>query len=571
MNRFLAGLLLAALASRDASATDPLPAVARSVEVSITNVDVVVTDAKGRAVTDLTPLDFVVLQEGKPQAISNFSFVRNTSPPVAQPAAPAPPEAAPAAPPPPGPAGARLVVFLDFLHISALNRNRVVTSLAEFLPRTAGPRVEVQIVTWDRALRARGTFTSSGAVISSVLEALKGESTFGDALVREKNSFFPLIDTALNADPRSRGPLIDQAISTIRAWCDGQARDVDATLDAARSTAATLSGLEGRKILIFVTEKLPPSPGRDVWEYFQRGFDRVSRSSRLGNTGNALNEMTWKDFDRSASFRRLASASNGAGVSLFMVDASGLTGDSLLSAEFGGTGDSVNESLATLDAETSLRLLAEETGGAAIIGRNNLALALESLEPAWTSYYSLGFESSTSKPGVPRSIRVSVKRPGLRVLTRRNVVERTADQKVADAVMSGVHFPKIFNPLRASLNVGAAVKDGKLWILPLEFKVPFDRLTLVPESGRARGRLLFTSAAATPDGRLSDVTSERVPIDVPETEVAGLAGKTFTYIAHLKLRGGLQILSLALTDEISRTTSYVQPQVNVGDVKPAKR
>ena len=572
MRRVLAGLLAAALAPAGAAAgspaTEPLPPIARSVEVSITNVDVVVTDAKGQPVTDLTALDFVVTQEGKAQVVTNFSFVRNAKVPADRALETAPPEASPAAlpaPAPPDPKGAHLVVFLDFLRMTAANRDRVVSSLGEFLPRTVGPRVEVQIVSWDRALRARGSFTNDGAVLTAVLEALKGESTLGDASGREKNRLFAMIDNALNADARSRGVLIDQAISTVRAWCDGQAHDVDATLDAARSTAATLSGVEGRKILIIVTEKLPPAPGHELWEYFQLGYDRISRGQRIGNANNALNEMTWKDFDRSPSCHQLASAANGAGVSLFMVDASGLTGDATISAEFGGTDGSMNEGLATLDADAALRLLATQTGGAAVVGRNNLSLALAGLEPSWTAYYSLGFEGSASKPGVPRSIRVKVKRPGVRVVTRRNVVERSADQKIADAVMSGMHFPRTHNPLRASLHVGTPAKDGKLWIVPLEFKIPFDSLTLVPGSGRARGRVLFTSAAAAEDGRLSDVKSERVPVDVPEAELASLKGKTFTYTARLKLRGGPQTLSLALTDEISRTTSYVQPRVLIGD------
>ena len=574
MKRILAGLLAAALAPLDAPAAEPLPKVARSVEVSITNVDVVVTDAKGRPVTDLTPLDFVVMQEGKAQAISNFSFVRNTNAPAVPAAETAPSGPSPAASPapaPPGPAGARLVVFLDFLHMTAPNRNRAVASLAEFLPRTLGPRVEVQIVSWDRALRPRGAFTNDGKVISAVLEALKGESALGDAPAREKSRLFAMIDSALNADARTRGPLVDQAISTLRGWCDSQAHDVDATLDAARSTAASLSGVEGRKILILVTEKLPPSPGRELWEYFQRGFDRVSRGPKLGNANNSMTEMTWKDFDRSASFQGLATAANGAGVSLFVVDASGLTGDTMLSAEFAGTGDSVNEGLATLDAESALRLLAEETGGAAIVGRNNLALALESLEPAWTSYYSLGFESSTSKPGVPRSIRVSVKRPGVRVLTRRNVIERTAEQKVADAVLSGVHFPKTLNPLQASLHIGTPKKSGSMWLVPLEFSIPLEKLTFVPQGGRARGAVLFTAVAAGADGRISPVTTERAPLDIPEADLGSLAGKHFTYSATLKVRGGPQIFSTALTDEISRLTSYVQPHVLIGDGKSKER
>ena len=569
MKRILAGLLATALVPLGARASESLPPISRSVEVSITNVDVVVTDAKGRPVTDLGPLDFVVTQDGLPQVITNFSFVRNTSAPPAPAAETASSAPAPVRSPVPalaGPAGAHLVVFLDLLHMTAPNRNRTVSSLGEFLPRTVGPRVEVQIVTWDRSLRARGSFTNDGPLLASVFEALKEEVVLGDLPIQERSRLFGTIDSALNADPRLRAALVDQAISAVRSWCDNQAHDLDATLDAARSTASTLAGVEGRKILIVVTEKLTPAPGRELWDYFQQGLDR----KRIATSNANLNNFTWKDFDRSPSFKRLADAANGAGVSLFMVEASGLTGDTTLSAEFGGTGGTVNEGLATLDAESALHLLAEQTGGVAIVGRNNLALALESLEPAWTAYYSLGFESSTSKPGIARPIRVTVKRPGVSVLTRRSIVERTEEQKIADAVLSGVHFPKTFNPLHATLRVGTPSKSGKLWLVPLEFKIPFDRITLVPQSGRARGRILFTSAAATSDGRVSNVSSERIPVDVPEKDLATLAGKSFAYTATLKVRPGPQILSLALTDEVSRLTSYVQPHVLIGD-KPGTR
>ena len=153
----------------------------------------------------------------------------------------------------------------------------------------------------------------------------------------------------------------------------------------------------------------------------------------------------------------------------------------------------------------------------------------------------------------------------MRVLTRRNVVERTTEQRVADTVLSGVHFPKTLNPLRASLHIGEAKPSGKMWLLPLEFKVPFEKLTLIPQGGRLKGALLFTTAAATPDGRISPVTSERAPIDVPESDLASLAGKVFTYASTLKLRPGPQIISAALTDEVSHLSSYVQPHVVAGD------
>ena len=574
--RLTLGVLLAAvLTGIDARAAEKAPPLARSVEISITNVDVVVTDAKGRPVTDLTPLDFIVTQEGKAQVISNFSFVRNP------PAAATPAATAEEAPPgavstpvaaAPGPAGARIVVLLDLLHMTAGDRNRVVDSLAAFLPKTVGPRVEVQIVTWDRALRARGSFTNDVRVLTAVLSALKDETALGDDPNREKNRLYGVIDNALTAPAAYRSVAIDQAISTVRGWCDSQVSDLDSTLEAARAVAGTISGVEGRKILVLATESLSPAPGRDLWDYFLQSVDRVTRAGTASASAANLNPLTWKDFDRFASFQRLADAANGAGVSLFMVDAAGLTGDPLLSAEFAGTGGGAAEvnSLASLDTGSALQFLASETGGAAIVGRNNLTLALESLESSWTAYYSLGFESSTSKPGIARSIRVRVKRPGVQVLTRRNIVERTPEQKVADAVLSGVFFPKTLNPLHASLKIGTPKLSGKMWLVPLEFKVPWDKITLIPQAGRAKGGLLFTAVASAPDGRISPVTTEHAPIDIPESDLATLSGKVFAYAATLKVRPGPQTFSTGLTDEISRLTSYVQPNVLIGDT-PAKR
>ncbi len=109
-----------------------------------------------------------------------------------------------------------------------------------------------------------------------------------------------------------------------------------------------------------------------------------------------------------------------------------------------------------------------------------------------------------------------------------------------------------------------------MWIVPLEFTIPFDRLTLVPEGGRAKGAVLFTAVSATPDGRISPVTMQRAPLDIPESQLGTLAGKTFVYSAQLRVRAGPQTFSTAVTDEVSHLTSFVQPHVVIPD-KQAKR
>ena len=163
---------------------------------------------------------------------------------------------------------------------------------------------------------------------------------------------------------------------------------------------------------------------------------------------------------------------------------------------------------------------------------------MKRIEADWTAYYSLGFESPAAKPGSPRSLKVTVARKGAEVRTRRTVIERTPEQKVADAVLAGAYIPHTSNPLGASLNIGAAKRSGSKYLLPLEFRIPFEKLTLVPEGGRARGAVVFTEVVASPEGRVSKVTTQRAPLDIPESELASLAGKSFTYSATLEVRAG---------------------------------
>ena len=51
------------------------------VNVDLRQVDLIVTDAKGNHVSDLQPTDFQLLEDGKPQRITNFSWVEVTPPP----------------------------------------------------------------------------------------------------------------------------------------------------------------------------------------------------------------------------------------------------------------------------------------------------------------------------------------------------------------------------------------------------------------------------------------------------------------------------------------------------------
>jgi VWFA-related protein len=81
----LAGALLFSALAVSAQTADPggnaAPDPVIRVNVDLRQVDLIVTDAKGNHVSDLQSADFQLLEDGKPQPITNFSWVEVTPPP----------------------------------------------------------------------------------------------------------------------------------------------------------------------------------------------------------------------------------------------------------------------------------------------------------------------------------------------------------------------------------------------------------------------------------------------------------------------------------------------------------
>ena len=111
-----------------------LPLVAQaqlveSIEVRVTNLDVVVTDRSGNPVAGLTKDDFIIIEDGEEQPITNFYEIRETATAGAQLAGET--VKAVSSPVPESLAKRRVVVFVDNYTIHPLVRNRAFESLDE--------------------------------------------------------------------------------------------------------------------------------------------------------------------------------------------------------------------------------------------------------------------------------------------------------------------------------------------------------------------------------------------------------------------------------------------------------
>ncbi len=409
-------------------------------------------------------------------------------------------------------------------------------------------------------LKARGPFTRDAEVLSRVIQQIKGESTTGLTRLSERNQAYQAIDryiAAIAGDPKAIASYQSSAEWQMQMFAQHEADMVEGTINAMKLTISRMAGIEGRKILLVVSEKLPQIPGVDVYEYYSSAL----RGAGIHNAPEIAQPTSYGRWDQTQNFRTVAAAANSAFVSLNTFDAAGMDFDPSFSAEAPLTTQMVDTGVAKLTSETMLRLLADETGGVAAIQRNNFPEVLAEMEQDWRTYYSLGYPSQPKKGDKPRSVSVRLKQPGLSVRARHQVVDLSPEQRLQEQVVSGLFFRHDQNPLEAQIEIGKLVKGPKkAYVLPLTLRVPYAKLTLVPDRGTLKGGLVFMAAVKGPDGRYTKPQSTRIAIDVPDSALAPGKSADLVWQTTFAVQPGDQVFSIAVTDEISRTTSFVQPE-----------
>ena len=189
------------------------------------------------------------------------------------------------------------------------------------------------------------------------------------------------------------------------------------SLSALEGLSVKLGALrEGRKAIVLVSEGftsvLPPQLRDPVAA--MPGMGNPNRRNPNAGVGNINEDRA--DFlgqvDIQQEMRDVFNAANRSNTAIYSVDPRGLaTGEFDINENVGLTrsGDSLRQT------QDTLRVLADETDGRAIVNRNDLAKAMKQIVTDSSAYYLIGY-SSTQAPqdGKFHEIKVRVKRPGSR-------------------------------------------------------------------------------------------------------------------------------------------------------------
>jgi VWFA-related protein len=373
----LAALLLAVLPAvlqgQGQSQAQDIPAFRESVEVRVMDLDVVVTDSKGRPVPDLTQADFTVKVAGKPVAIDYFARIEEGAIHA--------PDLASASP-------ERVIaeyrkgddvyvprhflIYVDVGHLAPNNRNRAIDALRDLITRF-GPTDTGRVVLFDRRSKDFTPWTASKESLLAGVSRMEGGVGMSRLLTEQQT----LRDIDTSGNVRTR-------ISMARNYGEQERAEVRNMLADMAQQVTTLTALPGKKAFIFVSGGFDMQPGYAMTQY---AAGRFNPSLSVFDVRNL-----------SAELEGVIRRANASDVSFYTVDARGLEAE--------GTTASNDDPLANRpgvafiareDSQAGLKSLAYDTGGLALINTNDFDRGLSRVYQDNSTYYSVGVNLSTSR------------------------------------------------------------------------------------------------------------------------------------------------------------------------------
>lgn len=531
-----------------APAQQPIPPVSERVDVSITNIEVVVTDSKGNRMAGLTKDDFEVLQDGMPQKITNFYAVSGgkvlfeDGKLVALDAPEAEAEVAEEL-------KARYVIYVDNLNIQPMNRNRMFKRLKEFVTETIGPRAEAMVITYNRSLKTRRRFTSDASDIVGALEEIERETGGASSQVSERRDAVEKINDATTAS---------QAMVIARNYSRSLVNDLEFATDAFKDTLKSLAGVDGRKVLVYVSEGLPQTAGLELYETIQRKFPDQS-SLTLEQT----------QFDMSSRYVSIVHAANAQGVTIWALDASGLTTDDSISAENRTLETRPSSFFLRHNTQAPLEMMAEETGGMAAINTNDWRKSLDELSRDLSNFYSIGYRTTRSTVDRPHAVEVRVKRKGLKARFRRGLLEKSVETRTVEAVLASLFYPRDDNPLGITVSLGPQTPDdNENFNVPVRIAIPVGKMGLTPSGDTYEGSFMIYVVARDAAEKQSDLAVQKQAVRVPAKDFAKAQQKDWYYDFTMTVGPGAQRIAFAVRDGVSDLVSYYQKNLFVSLLPP---
>jgi VWFA-related protein len=524
-------LLFANLAAAQES-----PRFSETIDVSLVNLEVIVTDRNGERVRGLTPGDFIVLEDGKPQTIVNFAeYAGEPQTDRVSVQSPAPARTAEAPPRQPR----TFLVFVDEIAL-VMSKADFRPALIETLRTVLEPGDTASVMTWTTRLNVRHGFTTDLGAIERAIGALpKPGPLFGDYGYLRQIAAEEEFWRSLAFDPRNAG-MIDGTGLFAESLAMTSMMDTKTKVRTINAAMTAMAGAEGRKVLLLVAHRFSRHAGREF--FLPSRYDSSEPPPR----------NPW--LDQRVLIESVAATANATGFTIYGVYPEGLQG-SMDTAEVhtlppgNGGGPAGGRDHHILMNETeSLELVAGRTGGEYAFGSDVLRL-LPRIAGDLTDYYSVAYRTAARGTDNRRKISVRARNRDYTVRARTEYVERSDSTRMRDRVTASVFAPidKGTIPIRVEFGPQPAGRDT--W--PLKIQIPISYLATAVKDGAHNGAftvyLAWNSRAGT-----SDATRKTQRFTIKAEDLERAKESYFTYNFDVRIDDRTRALGVGVLDETSK-------------------
>lgn len=537
-----------------------IPRPTYEVEVIVTNVDVVVTDKDGSRITGLKPENFEISEDSLPQKLTNFYEVKGMDvylstldrekKKLVMPAEPVA-EKSPMF-------TNKIIIYFDNWHLHPLNRNWSVKKLESFIRNNFSAENndnQGMIVCLDQKLEVMQGFSSNQRQLLQAINETKRRS--GQSLLRQRTR--EDLRKELNrmitetAEFESSFQNYDRALGHARNYVEAEQNDLMYTLKSLNAFIDYLTGIEGKKILIYVSDGLPINPGDEIFTFLDQAFPKGSARSEAMN------------YDATRLFKELTAKCNANEIALYPINAQGL--ESMTLSADKQTGWNITRGSGMVKPTSrikndALQLMAKDTGGLAILNTNDIESGLERIEADLQFYYSLGYVSPHREDNQYHSIKVKLAgvEEKYNVRLRRGYTRVSQEEKIQESVYSRLFLGRQYNPMNIMVQimpVKPMTASNKL-LLNLKMLIPIKNITLLPRRDDYSGQIKVYITLMDSEGHISPCHELTEQIKIPAEDYEVAIKSSYPYFAEMYVNPGHYTISLAVRDVPGATINYLQ-------------
>ncbi|HYC61052.1 MAG TPA: VWA domain-containing protein [Thermoanaerobaculia bacterium] len=548
------------------------------IDVQVTNLDVVVTDSKGKRVTGLTKADFEVLEDGVPREITNLSEISRNAAAMTETIQPAP---------------RRILLIVDNGTIALAARRKVFDATRATLDKlVVNSSDRIAIATISRSIKERLGWTSDREAALKVLaeiekdailpnlDVMAFERSLEDIISEAQSRHASMAGSApqggtgdgtgenppggttgggvsFGGGGTGRPPVNFQyLVAQARAYAASTTNDTRQTISALNAAMTAFQAMPGgRRIAIIVGGALPMNAADAVFQQLEAVREQFDRPDVRGMVGmkqaSTLTQISAYDLGREID--GLANSAKLKGIAIYAVNPE--FGDRMSSGVNAFTpvdsGAEFSTMRGMLDGYNRLAVI---TGGAAMIGRPAQSAVAEIVSDL-DSYYSLGYRAAG--PLNPQT-QIAVKvRKGLNARATLASGAISRDWQVADQVLAN-HIAEPANPLNISVSMDPAVVAGEKKMIPMTIRIPVNSLTIVENKGEYTASFAVFISLGNTDGGGSDPSRQEQSFRWPANLVEQVKGKTIGFAVSLEASADRDHVSVGVLDQHSGAAGFTR-------------